>query len=113
MRSLVEGGPKLSLSLGSPTAIAPVPEGKPQRVRLRDLPTPSEVRAEAERCFQKYGWGGKKNRRELEERLKLQFYYGGEAVYVLRTPEGPVVIPIEEHYKGTPDLRPLTVRGVT
>lgn len=85
--------------------MATAPEDKPPRVRLRELPTPPEVTAEAERCFRKYGWGRKKNRGELEERLKLQYYYCGQAIYVLHTPTGLVVIPIEERYQGTPGLR--------
>jgi hypothetical protein len=81
------------------------PEGLPARVRLCDLPTPPEVVEEAARWCKKYGWQGKKSRQEVEEQLKLQFHYGGQSVYVLRTPEGAVIIPIEERYKDTPDLR--------
>jgi hypothetical protein len=74
---------------------------KPERVRLSDLSTPPEVVAETERCCQRYGW----KRQQVEEELKLQYYYGGQAIYVLRTSEGPIVIPITERYKDTPDLR--------
>ncbi len=44
---------------------------------------------------------------EEQDQLKLQHYFGGQPVYVLRTLEGPVVIPIEERYQNTPDLRYL------
>jgi hypothetical protein len=87
-----------------PAAPSPAERG-PERVRLRDLPTPAEVVEEAEHYCRKYGWGGERNRREVEEQLKLQYYYGGQAVYILPTPEGPVVIPIAGRYKDMPDLR--------
>jgi hypothetical protein len=76
-----------------------------ERVRLRDLPTPPAVSAEAQRWCRKDGWWGQKRRREVEEQFKLQFYFGGQAIYLLETPEGPVVIPIPERDKDTPDLR--------
>ncbi len=87
----------------SPAAAASHGEVKPQRVRLNELPTPPEVVAEAKECCRKYGW----QQRGVEEELKLQYYFGGQSIYLLRTPEGLVVIPIEERYKGTPGLRDL------
>jgi hypothetical protein len=104
VRSLVEG----SSGQAPPPAAsaAPSPEqGEPPRVRLRDLPTPAEVAEDAERWCKKYDWGGKASRRGVEEQLKLQYYYGGQAIYLLRSPEGPVVLPIPERYRNTPDLR--------
>jgi hypothetical protein len=76
-------------------------EEQPARVRLRDLPTPPEVLDEVERCCKKYAW----NRQEVEEQLKLQYYYGGQAVYRVRSSEGSIIIPIPERYRDTPDLR--------
>jgi hypothetical protein len=75
------------------------------RVRLRDLATPSEVTEEAERWCKKYLWPGRKRRQEVEEQLKLQYYYGGQSIYLLDTPEGTVVVPIPERHKDTPGLR--------
>jgi hypothetical protein len=104
VRPLLEGGPERAPPSPSPAVPSPG-EGQPPRVRLRDLPAPPEVVEEAARWCKKYGWQGKKNRQEVEEQLKLQYHYGGQAVYILRTPEGAVVIPIGEQYKDTPDLR--------
>ena len=55
------------------------------------------------RCRRKYGW----SQSEVEEQLKLQYYYGGQALYLLPTAEGPVVVPIEERFRDMPDLRSI------
>ena len=78
---------------------------QPVRVCLRELPTPPEVAAEAERWVKQYGRSGKNGRRDAEDRFKLQYYYGGQEVYTVRTAGGLVVIPIPEQYQSTPDLR--------
>jgi hypothetical protein len=102
IRFLLEGSPEPGLSAPGTPAATPSPgEGKPQRVRLRDLPTPPEVAEQAKQSCRKYGW----NRQDVEDQLKLQYYYGGQSIYILSTSQGPVVIPIEERYKDTPDLR--------
>ncbi len=103
VRPLLEGGPGPA-TVAAPVP-APAPEGPPPRVRLRDLPMPPEVAAVfRERCRTlPLFW--RKQKQEEEDQLKLQHYFGGQPVYVVRTPEGPVVIPIEERYWGTPDLR--------
>jgi hypothetical protein len=101
VRSLLEGGPSQAPTAGVTPGGAPASAAQPRRIRLRDLPTPPEVVDETERWCRRYGWG----RRGVEEQLKLQYYYGGQAVYVLRMPEGPVVIPIEDRFRDTPDLR--------
>jgi hypothetical protein len=88
----------------APTASAEREEAA-VRVRLDDLATPAEVTAETEEWCKKYGWRGKTSRHAVEERLKLQYYYGGQGVYLLPTPAGLVVVPIPERYKDTPDLR--------
>jgi hypothetical protein len=82
-------------------------EVRPQRQRLGDLPVSAEVAEEAHRQCQKLGLWRLQDKQEIEEELKLQYYYGGQAVYLLHTPAGQVVIPIDEHYKDTPDLRYL------
>jgi|GEM_PF-4668627 len=98
VRSLFEGAEQSSQLTPSPVSS---PFQAEKRVRLHDLSTPPEVVAETERCCQRYGW----KRQQVEEELKLQYYYGGQAIYVLPTSEGPVVVPITERYKNTPDLR--------
>ena len=100
VRSFFEGAEQSSRLTPSPVS-SPLQAEKPERVRLCDLSTPPEVVDETERCCQRYGW----QRQQVEEELKLQYYYGGQAIYVLRTSEGPVVVPITERYKDTPDLR--------
>jgi hypothetical protein len=106
VRALIESGPEPApLAPGPPPAespaAAPPGEEKPRRIRLRDLPTPPEVAEEVEQYCKKYRW----NRRETEEEIKLQYYFGGQPIYVLPSPEGTVVIPIEGRYRGMPDLR--------
>ncbi len=107
VRPLLEGGTEQVLPPPLPPAGPSAGEGGPQRVRLRDLPTPPEVIAAAERRCRKYYLRGKKRRQEVEENLKLQYYFGGQAVYTLDTSEGLVVIPIPERYRGTPGLRDI------
>lgn len=76
-------------------------EKSPERVRLRDLPTPPEVLDEAERCCNRFAW----NRQEVVDQLKLQYYYGGQVIYRVRSAEGPVIVPVPERLRDTPDLR--------
>jgi hypothetical protein len=71
------------------------------RVRLRDLPMPPEVIEEAKKWCKK----NRRDRRNTEEELQLQYYFGGQAIYVVRTKDGSVVIPIVERYRGTEGLR--------
>src|SRR5262249_10566882 len=86
----------------APDLPAPLPPGEqPARVRLRDLPAPPEVVAEAERWRKTYGGRAQ----DVDDRVKLQYYYGGQTVYGVRTLEGLVVVPIPDRYKGAPDLR--------
>jgi len=104
-RFLPEGRPEQGPSAPVSPAVPSAAEAEPARVRLCDLPTPPDVLEEAERWCKKYGWRGKKALGEVEEQLKLQYYYGGQAVYILRTDEGPIVVAIGERYRDTPDLR--------
>ena len=80
-------------------------EGESDRVRLNDLPTPPEVLEEVERWCAKHGRRGREGKRAVEEKFKLQFHFGGRAIYLLNTPEGSVVLPIAERHRNTPDLR--------
>jgi hypothetical protein len=108
VRPFLEGSPVQSPCAPRPPA-APAEE-EAVRVCLRDLPTPTDVGTEAERWCEKYGRWGEEDRREVEEQLKLQYYYGGQGVYVLPTAAGPVVIPIPERHKNTSDLRYLLLQ---
>lgn len=93
----------LQRARGNP--VEPATSSSGVRVRLCDLATPSEVSDDADQWCKKYGWGGNRRRREVEEQLKLQYYFGGQAVYLLDTADGPIVIAIAEHEQNTPDLR--------
>jgi hypothetical protein len=75
------------------------------RVRLCELSTPAEIVDDAARWCTKYGWFGMQCRHEVEEQLKLQYYYGGQAIYVVSSTEGTIIIPIPERFKDTPELR--------
>ncbi len=105
VRPLLEGGNEQVLPPPASPASSSAEEGGPLRVRLRDLPTPPEVIEEVEKWCRKYRLRGKKRRGDVEEEFKLQYYYGGQAIYTLPTPEGLVVIPIAERSRGTPGLR--------
>src|SRR5947209_15594513 len=98
---------KLTEAQEQPPQCDPVMREHVTRVRLRDLPTPAELIEAAEHLCTQYHWWGKKRRQEVEEELKLQYYFGGQAIYVMSSAEGTIVIPIPECYHGTPGLRYL------
>ncbi len=81
---------------GASTPAAPPPAEQapvPVPVRLATLPTPPEVAAEARRfCAKWRPWGGRKSLAEVEEDLKLQFYFGGKCINYVRGAEGLVVL---------------------
>jgi hypothetical protein len=91
VRSLLVGSAEAASSPASPAA-GPPSEGRPYRQRVRDLPLPPAVAAAAQRYCQRLGLWGAKSRREMEEQMKLQHYYGGTWIAYLRTDEGPVVV---------------------
>jgi hypothetical protein len=91
VRPLLEG-PLLSPPARPAQAAGSVPEAKPLRQRVRDLPLPPEVAAEAKRHCKRLGLWGAKERRRVEEQMKLQHYYGGKWIAILQTVEGPVVV---------------------
>jgi hypothetical protein len=74
------------------SAPKPPEEGRQLRQRLRDLPTPPAVATFAQKWCGRVGLFGRKARQDLEERLKLQHYYGGTWIAYLRTDEGPVIV---------------------
>jgi hypothetical protein len=65
------------------------------RQRLRDLPTPPEVAAEARRFRKKQGWGQPLS--AIEDELKLQYYYGGQCIRCLFGKDGPIIVAL---YRG-------------
>jgi hypothetical protein len=73
----------------SPDTKATVP---PKRQPLSELAMPPEVAREAEAICKRYGYRKGRNRQEVEEELKLQYYYGGQHVAYLVTPAGLVVV---------------------
>ena len=81
------------------------PEGQARRVKLRSLPMPPEVAQEVKKHCRQLGVWRRKYVREVENDLMLQYYFGGQDVYLLPTAEGPVIIPIPERQRETPDLR--------
>jgi len=67
------------------------------RQRLCDLPIPPEVAEEAKQYIAKLhmgGWGGVAHRRDILEDMLLQYYYGGNWVGYLRSPQGKVVVAV-------------------
>lgn len=90
--SLHDGGPGQGLPPGASPAVASPSGGESLRQRIRDLPLPSAMAAEAKRYCAYLGLGGAKCRVQMEEQMKLQHYYGGRWIAYLRTAEGPVVI---------------------
>lgn len=70
--------------------------------RLDDLPTPPEVVACARAYKKKLGLVGAKVLKEIEDEMKLQYYYGGWYVRYLTTEQGVMVVALlsgdEEEY---------------
>jgi hypothetical protein len=75
----------------SGTAPAPAPQA---RVYLKDLVLPPEVAAEAAAYCRELGlwWWERKARRSVEEHFKLSYFYGGQRVNLLPTPQGLAVV---------------------
>jgi len=85
---------RLAGAMKPPAIAAPGPQ--PLRQRIRDLPLPPEVAAEAARFGKRIGFWRAKDRRQLEEQMKIQHYYGGQWIAYLRSDEGPVVVAAAE-----------------
>jgi hypothetical protein len=76
----------------APPARYPVQQGQPLNVRLRDLPTPSEI-AHRVRHATATVWLGRGHRAaEMEDRLKLAYYFAGLHVAYLPSPGGIVIV---------------------
>ncbi|HUT94625.1 MAG TPA: transcription termination/antitermination NusG family protein [Thermoguttaceae bacterium] len=59
---------------------------------LDDLPTPPELRHATEAYCKREGIRRKRHRLWVEQQLKLRFYYGGQNVICVDTPEGRRII---------------------
>jgi hypothetical protein len=96
VRGLVEGAEvgraPVLLPKPEPPKNPLIPEKGPMRVKVRDLPTPPELAAEAKRYCKQLGTCWRKDVLEAEDELKLQYYFGGLAVSRLHTAEGPVIV---------------------
>jgi hypothetical protein len=75
-----------------PAASPPKRERPPVPVLLRDLPLPPEVVPHLDAYCRRYRLRKPKERQEVEEELKLQYYFGGDYVLVLETREGGQVV---------------------
>ena len=60
--------------------------------RFRDLPTPPEVSEEVKRHCHRLGLRRRRYRQDVEDELKLQYYFGGRYVGYLPTDQGPVIV---------------------
>src|SRR5437764_306033 len=81
IRPLLESAPAQTPPPAERPAVATA--GGPLRRRVRELPLPAPVAAEAERYGQRLGFWRAKDRRKLEEQMKLQHYYGGKWIAYL------------------------------
>lgn len=94
LRGLLEGdevGERFPAQEADATG-AELPGARRLRQRLRDLPTPPDVAERVQRRCEKLGLSRKESRAEVEEELKLQYYFGGQYVGYLRSAEGKIVI---------------------
>jgi hypothetical protein len=87
-RALSGGGPPAKVTPAAP----PSEEVGPLRQRLADLPTPPEVAARVQSSCKRLGLWRTKYVQEVENQLKLQYYYGGQWVAYLSTEEGIVIV---------------------
>jgi hypothetical protein len=62
------------------------------RIKLRELPMPPEVAEEARRYCKKLGLWRKRYIQDVEDELRLQYYFGGQTVVYLRSKDGPIVV---------------------
>jgi len=99
VRTLLEPATPPSSAPASPAT----QENDVKRFRLNDLPTPPEIAEEVERCCKEYGWP----RKGTLDELKLQYYFGGQVIYTVRTSQGVVVVPIPQRLQNAEGVRDL------
>jgi hypothetical protein len=95
VRSLLEAVPHSAAPAAAPRPSLPAGVGAP-RQRIRDLPLPPEVAAQAKHYCKQLGWRGAASLRQVEEQMKLQYYYGGKWIALRQTDEGPLVVAVAE-----------------
>jgi hypothetical protein len=66
--------------------------GEPLRLKLRELPLPPEVAEEARKYCQQLGLWRRRYVQDVEDELRLQYYFGGQAVVYLRSKDGPIIV---------------------
>jgi hypothetical protein len=66
--------------------------GQPHWQALRDLTLPPELAKEVEDICREGRYRKGRDRRRIEEDIKLQHFYGGQCVGILDTPEGMVIV---------------------
>jgi hypothetical protein len=91
---------------GEPSAAPPVPQ------KLAELPTPPAVSKRARQYQRQLGLLGPSALSQIEEELKLQYYYGGRHIRCLATPQGRVVVAVhngndEDYQRQLQALSPL------
>lgn len=92
LRSLLDQPPAAPSESPPAAAVGAKPEGKPLRQHVRELLLPPDVAAEMHRYCTRLGSWKAKNRRQMEEQMKLQHFYGGKWIAYLRTKDGIVVV---------------------
>ena len=71
---------------------AEVARGEPMRINLRELPTPPEVAERIRRHCKKLGLWRRRYVQEVEDEIKLSYYFGGRYVAYLKSKDGPIVV---------------------
>jgi hypothetical protein len=86
-------------------AAAPCPNGDPSTwVYLADLTLPPEEQAWVEQRLRKcyWWWARRKWRQDVEEQVKLYYFFRGKTVAIKSTPRGRVVLMAGEY--GSPEF---------
>src|SRR5436305_8528363 len=63
-------------------------------VRVKDLPVPPDLAVEIEQYCARRGWFRKRDREQVAEEIKFQYYFGGNCVAYQATPEGRIVLAV-------------------
>lgn len=85
--------PRLAAEEVPRSALPPeVARGEPLRIKLRELPMPSEVAARARRRCKELGLRLRRSVQELEDELQFQYYFGGQYIGYLKSKHGPIIV---------------------
>ena len=95
--------------------VQPPAKDGPMRQLVKDLDVPPEVIEAIELTCKLCRVRSRRERAQVEEQLKLRYYYGGKGVLSLRTSQGIVIVSVVEpdgdNFRGVP-LRE-TLAGLT